>query len=90
MGHGKITGIEREARLIELREAWFDGWVEGVDWALARTMYALRQGAFTTESVTSSVVEHLGPRVSRTSRRPLPGSGSAGGRPYARVGTSRP
>ena len=30
MGHGRITGIEREARLIELREAWFDGWVSGI------------------------------------------------------------
>lgn len=70
MGHRKVTGIEREARLIELREAWFDGWVEGVGWMLARTTYALRQGAFTMQSVTSSVVEHLGPRVSRTSRRP--------------------
>lgn len=70
MGHRKVTGIEREARLIELRGAWFDGWVEGVGWMLARTTYALRQGAFTMQSVTSSVVEHLGPRVSRTSRRP--------------------
>ena len=70
MGHGKITGIEREARLIELREAWFDGWVEGVDWARAGTTYALRQGAFTMDSVTSSVVEHLESRVSGTSRWP--------------------
>ena len=70
MGHGKITGIEREARLIELREAWFDGWGEGVDWMLARTAYALRQGAVTMESVTASVIEHLGSRVSGTSCRP--------------------
>ena len=70
MGHRKVTGIERKGQLIELRRAWFDGRVEGVGWALARTTYALRQGAFTMESVTSSVVEHLGPWVSRTSRRP--------------------
>ena len=70
MGHRQVTGIEREARLIELREAWLDGWGEGVDWMLARTAYALRQDAVTMESVTASVVEHLGYRVPDMSRRP--------------------
>ena len=69
MAHRKVTGIEREARLVELREAWFDGWVEGAGWALGRTVYALRQGVVTMESVTSSVVAHLGYRVSDTSHR---------------------
>ena len=70
MAHRKVTGIEREARLVELREAWFDGWVEGAGWALGRTVYAFRQDAGTIESVTSSVVEHLGYRISDTSHRP--------------------
>ena len=29
MDHGKVTDIKREARLIELRRAWFDGWGGG-------------------------------------------------------------
>lgn len=67
MAHRKVTGIERETRLVELREAWFDGWVEGAGWALGRTLYSLRRDAVTMASVTSSVVEHLGYRVSDTS-----------------------
>lgn len=70
MGHRRVRGIECEARLIELREAWFDGWVEGVDWMLTRTAHALCQDAVTMESVTASVGEHLGYRVSNMSRRP--------------------
>ena len=77
MGHRRVTDIEREARLIELRRAWFDGWVEGMGWALARTAYALRHGPVTIESVTSTVVQHLGPRISRRSR-PAPSSRGCG------------
>lgn len=69
MAHRKVTGIQREAPLVELREAWFDGWVEGAGWALGRTLYALRRDAVPLESVTSSVVEHLGYRASDTSYR---------------------
>ena len=70
MGYRKVVSIEREARLTELRRAWFDGWAEGASWALAQTAHALRQGAVTMESVTSIVLEHLGSGVSGTSCRP--------------------
>ncbi len=70
MGYRKVANIEHEARLIELRRAWLDGWTEGASWALARTAHALRQGAVTMESVTSSVLKHLGSGVSDTSCQP--------------------
>ena len=70
MGYGKVANIEDEARLMELRRAWFDGWTEGAVWALTRTGHALRRGAVTMESITSSVLEHLGSGVSDTSCRP--------------------
>ncbi len=70
MGYKKVTGTEREARMIELCEAWFDGWAEGVGWALAQTVYVLRQDAVTMESSMASVIEHLESGISDTSRRP--------------------
>ena len=73
MADRHLKRCERAARVEERRQAWFDGWTEGVIWTLAKTVHALREGDH-PEAVGRSVIqrvasEHTSPDVEATRSR---------------------
>lgn len=58
MADRHLTGCQRAGRVEEWRQAWFDGWTEGVIWTLSKCVRALREGGH-PESVGRSVIRRV-------------------------------